>query len=74
MFRMRSYPPIQTKKGFPSRHDFTICFNLSTALLALLDQAMKQVDSTIVKETLFHIRGFVVEEMAEVNEFVRPKE
>jgi hypothetical protein len=73
VYRMTGNRP-KVRHGFPSEHDFKICFELAIELTSALDRARQQVESTVVAETLFHIRGFIHDEMARVKDYVRPRE
>lgn len=77
MFRMKT--PLnngeraKSRKGYPSEHDFEIVFTLTMNVLALVDEAQPKLSSTVAQESLFHIRGFLVEEMEHIKEFLRPR-
>ena len=73
MYRMKS-PPIRVRQNVPSRHDYSICCTLMADLLQLIDTAREEVHSPMLNETLFHIRGLILEEIEAMIDFVRPRE
>ena len=73
VYRMKSLP-VRPKKNVPSVHDYYICRTLTANLLQLLDTAREEIHSPMVNETIFHIRGFIFEEMEACIDFVRPRE
>ena len=65
---------IHVRHGYPSDHDFILMRAAIEEILAILDNLRKKLDSNVARESVFHIRGFVHIEMAEIEEFIRPRE
>ena len=65
---------IHVRNGYPSDHDFILMRAAIEEILAILDKLRKKLDSNVARETIFHIRGFILFEMGEVEEFIRPRE
>ena len=72
MYRMTGNPRFP-KKNAPSDHDYDIVFQLGIDLLSALDRAEQKVSNRFVKETLFHVRGWVSVTMDEIVDYVRPR-
>jgi len=65
---------VVTRNNYPSLHDFILMRAAIESILAILDSLRKKLDSNIARECVFHIRGFVLHELGEIEEFIRPRE
>jgi len=69
-----SGPRVVTRNNYPSPHDFILMRTAIESILAILDNLRKKLDSNIARESVFHIRGSVLHELGEIEEFIRPRE